>query len=291
MSGFNKLDGSKRMPVFGIARFNGRRRLMATAAVTGLLLAGIALCAWLLGERGSSMDLDQTDLQPSLSHLFGTDWLGRDMLARTTQGLALSVGVGMAGAAGSALIATAMGLAAASLGRTADRIVTWLIDAALSVPHLVMLILIAFVCGGGIQGILIGIMVTHWPSLARVIRAEALTVMTADYVAVSRGFGRSRLWIMRHHLVPHLLPQLFVGFLLLFPHAVLHEAAITFLGLGFSPHQPAIGIILSESMRYLSSGMWWLAVFPGLALLVTVRAFDRLGHALQMLIDPKHSRM
>lgn len=273
-----------------LSELNGRQRLMATAALTGLLLAGIAVCAWLLGDRGLSVDLEQTDFAPSFTHLFGTDWLGRDMFARTMQGLTLSVGVGLAGAAGSALIAMVMGLAAAFFGRTADRVVSWLIDAALSVPHLVMLILIAFVCGGGIQGIMIGIIITHWPSLARVIRAEALSVMTAEYVAVSRGFGQSRLWIVRHHLVPHLLPQFFIGFLLLFPHAVLHEAAITFLGLGFSPHQPAIGIILSESMRYLSSGMWWLAVFPGLGLLVTVRAFDRLGHALQRLIDPKHSR-
>lgn len=284
------MNGVKRMSARHIPKVNGRQRLIVTAIVTGLLLAGIAVCAWLLGERGLNVDLDQTDLSPSFSHLFGTDWLGRDMFGRTMQGLALSVGVGLAGAAGSAMIAMIMGLAAAFLGRRADRIVTWLIDAALSVPHLVMLILIAFVCGGGLQGIMIGIMVTHWPSLARVIRAEALSVMTAEYVAVSRGFGRSRLWMMRHHLLPHLLPQFFIGFLLLFPHAVLHEAAITFLGLGFSPHQPAIGIILSESMRYLSSGMWWLAVFPGLSLLVTVRAFDKLGHALQSLMDPKHSR-
>ncbi|MHA6484822.1 ABC transporter permease [Paenibacillus sp. strain BS8-2] len=274
----------------GISRMNGRQRLILSALITGILLACITICAWLWGDKGSSVHLDQQDLGPSFSHLFGTDWLGRDMFARTMQGLVLSVGVGLAGAAGSALIAMIMGLSAAFLGKSVDRVITWLIDAALSVPHLVMLILIAFVCGGGIQGIMIGIMLTHWPSLARVIRAEAQSVMTAEYVAVSGGFGQSRLWIMRHHLVPHLMPQLFIGFLLLFPHAVLHEAAITFIGLGFSPHQPAIGIILSESMRYLSSGMWWLAVFPGIALLVTVRAFDRLGHALQQLIDPKHSR-
>ncbi|MDQ6419069.1 ABC transporter permease [Paenibacillus sp. LHD-117] len=270
---------------------NGRTRLMISAVAAGLLLLGIVLGATFLSGQGLRVSLESRDLPPSSDHLFGTDWLGRDMFARTIQGLALSVGIGLAGAACSAMIAMAMGLAAAFLGRTADRIITWLIDVALSVPHLVMLILIAFVSGGGIKGILIGIMLTHWPSLARVIRAEALGVISADYVAVSRGFGKSRYWVMTRHLVPHLLPQLFIGFLLLFPHAVLHEAAITFLGLGFSPHQPAIGIILSESMRYLSSGMWWLAVFPGLGLLVTVRAFDRLGHALQRLIDPKHSRL
>lgn len=90
--------------------------------------------------------------------------------------------------------------------------------------------------------------------------------------------------------MPHLLPQVLVGFLLLFPHAILHESAITFLGLGLSPHEPAIGIILSESMRYLSTGMWWLAVFPGLGLLFMVRAFDLLGDSLRHWIHPVRSQ-
>ncbi|MBW7461948.1 ABC transporter permease, partial [Paenibacillus sepulcri] len=81
----------------------------------------------------------------------------------------------------------------------------------------------------------------------------------------------------------------FVGLMLLFPHAILHEASITFLGLGLSPHQPAIGIILSEAMRYLSTGMWWLAVFPGLGLLVIVRSFDRLGDHMRTLLDPRRA--
>ncbi|MBT9154903.1 MAG: Dipeptide transport system permease protein DppC [Firmicutes bacterium] len=89
------------------------------------------------------------------------------------------------------------------------------------------------------------------------------------------------------HLLPHLKPQLLVGFVLLFPHAILHEAAITFLGFGLSPHRPAIGVILSESMRHLSAGSWWLAFFPGLALLVMVRVFDILGENIRLLLDPR----
>ena len=87
-------------------------------------------------------------------------------------------------------------------------------------------------------------------------------------------------------MIPHLFPQILVGFMLLFPHTILHEAAITFLGLGLSPHEPAIGIILSESMRYLSSGMWWLAFFPGLCLLMIVRTFDVIGENLRKIIEP-----
>jgi len=258
--------------------------MIAGAAGAGLFLIAVLLSSWLTSPEGLITNLGQRNLSPSLAHPFGTDWLGRDMFIRTVKGLTLSLQVGIAGASCSAAIAAVMGLIAATMGRTADRIVTWLIDAFLSVPHLVTLILIAFVAGGGMKGIIIGIMFTHWPSLARLIRAEAMQLMTSDYVQISRKLGRSRRWIAVRHLIPHLLPQIAVGFLLLFPHAILHEAAITFLGLGLSPHTPAIGIILSESMRYLSTGMWWLALFPGLVLLVAVRSFDRFGTLLKLLI-------
>ena len=129
-------------------------------------------------------------------------------------------------------------------------------------------------------------MLTHWPSLARVIRAEVMQIRSAEFVQVSQQMGKSRWWIALHHILPHIAPQLLIGFMLLFPHVILHEAAVTFLGLGLSPHEPAIGIILSESMKYLSSGMWWLAFFPGLCLLIIVRTFDQIGENLRLLMDP-----
>ena len=172
------------------------------------------------------------------------------------------------------------------MGKTADRMISWLIDLFLSVPHLVTLILIAFTLGGGFKGIVMGLMLTHWPSLARVIRAEVMQIRSAEYVQISRQMGKSRWWIAAHHIFPHVIPQILIGFMLMFPHVILHEAAVTFLGLGLSPHEPAIGIILSESMKYLSSGMWWLAFFPGLCLLIIVRTFDTIGENLRLLIDP-----
>jgi peptide/nickel transport system permease protein len=256
----------------------------------GLVPAIVLIAGLLLGTDPVSTQLDIRNMPPSLSFPFGTDWLGRDMLQRTVKGLALSIQVGAAGAFCSSLIALVLGLSAAAFGKHVDRMISWCIDLFLSVPHLISLILIAFVVGGGIQGVIIGISLTHWPSLARVIRAEALQWISADYVQVSRRLGKSRWWVATRHLMPHLFPQFMVGLLLLFPHAILHEAAITFLGLGISPHQPAIGIILSESMRYLSTGMWWLAVLPGLSLLIVVRAFDRLGAVIRDAADPRRSR-
>lgn len=268
-------------------RINRRKRALIAAVLVALLLMAIAIGAIILGKGQLATNLESRNMSPSLQHPFGTDWLGRDMFARTVEGLALSLRVGMIAAFCSMLIAAAVGLASATLGKTADRLLSWLIDLFLSVPHLVTLILIAFVCGGGIRGIIIGVALTHWPSLARIIRAEVLQLRSAEFIQISKRLGKSSWWVASRHLLPHLVPQLLVGLLLLFPHAILHEAAITFLGLGLSPHQPAIGIILSESMRYLSTGMWWLAVFPGLGLLMVVRSFDRLGEHLRIIFDPR----
>jgi peptide/nickel transport system permease protein len=269
--------------------FNKRQRSLIITILTVIILISVVAIGIFLDEESISTNLKQRNSSPSLHHPFGTDWLGRDMFSRTFMGLSLSIGVGLIGAFGSTFIAMLLGMIAATMGKMADRIVSWLIDLFLSVPHLVTLILISFALGGGFKGIVIGIALTHWPSLARVIRAEVMQIRSAEYVQLSKKMGRSNWWIATKHIFPHIIPQIVVGFLLLFPHAILHEAAITFLGLGLSPHEPAIGIILSESMKYLSSGMWWLAFFPGLCLLLIVRAFDVIGEKLRSLTDPNRA--
>jgi peptide/nickel transport system permease protein len=270
-------------------RVHYRHRLWITSAAAVLLLFILYFTAYGMDSSGLAANLNQRNLGPSWSHPFGTDWLGRDMLTRTIKGLALSLQVGVAAGASSVVIAGILGLAAAAMGNVVDRVVAWITDLFLSVPHLVTLLLIAFVLGGGAKGIIIGVALTHWPSLSRVIRAEVLQLRTAPYVAMSRNFGKSRWWIAIRHITPHLLPQLLVGLILVVPHAILHEASITFIGMGLSPHEPAIGIILSESMRYLSSGLWWLALFPGICLLVLVRTFAVLGENLKQWVDPRHA--
>ena len=136
----------------------------------------------------------------------------------------------------------------------------------------------------------IAVAVTHWPSLTRVLRAEILQCRESSFVAHARKFGVSSARIALTHMVPYVFPQFLVGLILLFPHAIMHEAAITFLGFGLSRDVPAIGVILSESMSYLSAGMWWLAVFPGIALILTVMLFDVAGSSLRRLIDPHSSQ-
>ena len=183
-------------------------------------------------------------------------------------------------------ISAAVGCAAALGGKRVDAVISWMIDLMMGVPHIVLLVLISFALGKGFWGVTIGVAVTHWPSLARVVRAEVLQCRQSKFVEVARKLGQSPARIALRHMVPYVLPQFVVGLILLFPHAILHEASITFLGFGLPPEQPAIGVILSESMSYLSTGAWWLAVFPGLALMATVLLFDVAGQNLRKLVDP-----
>lgn len=269
----------------------GNRRLTLGILVFALAaLALIVVAGQLVTPLAQVTDFAQKNLAPSWQHLFGTDWMGRDMFLRTLAGLSTSVLVGLLAAGCSSIIALVLGVAAAIGGKKVDAVVTWLIDLLMGIPHIVLLILISYALGKGFWGVTIGVALTHWANLARVVRAEVLQCKESTFVAVARKLGVSRLNIGLKHIIPYVFPQFIVGLILLFPHAILHEAAITFLGFGLPPEQPAIGIILSESMNYLISGMWWLAVFPGLALIVTVMLFDLAGSHLRKLVDPFSSQ-
>ena len=253
------------------------------------LIAAVAILAAvtaLMEENAMETDFSRTNLKPSLEYLFGTDWMGRDMFARTIAGLSLSIRIGLLTAAVSAGAALVFGTAAAVLGRKADAVISWCIDLVMGIPHILLVMLISIACGRGFAGVVAGVSLSHWPSLARVIRGEVLQLKSAPYILAAEKLGVSRFDIVRRHMVPHILPQFLTGMILLFPHAILHEASVTFLGFGLSSEQPAIGVILSESMRYLTTGKWWLALFPGLALVLTVILFAMLGERLRRLLDP-----
>lgn len=250
-----------------------------------ILLSAILISGFIINESMLGTNFSEKNMPPSLNHLFGTDWLGRDMFIRTIKGLSISLFTGILASAFSTIISLILGICAATLGKFADDCIQWLIDYFMGIPHLILLMLICILLGKGVKGVVIGVAITHWPSLCRVIRAEVMQLRQTQYVKLSYKFGRGKVWGAVNHLIPHLLPQFIVGLILLFPHAILHEASITFLGFGLSPHEPAVGIILSESMKYLTSGQWWLAFFPGLSLLILVRLFDILGGNIRAILD------
>lgn len=271
-------------------RLANRKKTLAVCILAAVALVAVAVAGVALTPAAMQSDLTCKNLAPDVAHPFGTDNLGRDMLVRTVAGLSTSIGIGLLAALVSSLIALVLGTAAALGGKKVDACVTWLVDLMMGIPHIVLLLLISYALGKGFWGVAVGVALTHWPSLCRVVRAEVLQVKQSSYVALARKMGASRVSIALRHMVPAVLPQFIVGLILLFPHAILHEAAITFLGFGLPPELPAIGIILSESMNYLSVGMWWLAVFPGLALLAVVLLFDVVGQGVRRLMDPARAQ-
>lgn len=267
-------------------KMNRRQSTLIFLAAATLFLACVTAAGILLEDRALETDFSRINLAPCLRYPFGTDWMGRDMFMRTFAGLSLSIRIGVLTAAVSAVTALLLGTAAAVLGKKADVVISWVTDLVMGIPHILLVMLISIACGRGFAGIVAGVSLSHWPSLARVIREEVIQLKEAPYILAAEKLGVSKLANVRRHMIPHLLPQFLTGTILLFPHAILHEASVTFLGFGLSSEQPAIGVILSESMQYLTTGRWWLALFPGLALVAVVVIFALLGERVRMLLDP-----
>lgn len=270
------------------AGWNARKRMMLYLVSSSVFLLLILVLSFWLSNDNLRLSAAR-NLPPNLNHWFGTDWLGRDMFTRTIKGLRLSLAVGAFASVISVLVATVMGICAATFGKAVDAVISWIIDLFIGMPHLVFMILICFIAGGGIYGIVLGISLTHWTALARVVRSEVLQVKNAEYIQISKSYGKSAWYIARKHIMPSIFPQIMIGFLLMFPHVILHEAALTFLGFGLSPQTPAIGIILSEAMSHISTGKWWLVVFPGLLLVVVIKSFDSIGEQIRILLEPSSS--
>ena len=264
-----------------------RQRQLIFAVIAGCFIFGILVWGTTMPESAYAVDYGQKNLVPSAAHPFGTDHMGRDMLLRSVKGMSISLQIGIAAAFVSSCIALVLGTLSAAFGGKVDQFVLWLVDLCMGIPHILLILMISVMMGGGIMGVSVGVIVTHWPRLTRIIRAEVMQLRTQPYILAARQYGYSWMTVARRHFVPHVLPQYIIGLVLLFPHAIMHEAGISFLGYGLPLDMPAIGIILSESMRYLALGMWWLAFFPGFLLLLVVLIFDRLGAALRDLFDPQ----
>ncbi|WP_324270781.1 ABC transporter permease [Fusobacterium polymorphum] len=267
-------------------KLNLRQKTLLYLVVSVVFLLIILIWGGFMDKNSYGVDFTVRNNPPSLKHIFGTDWMGRDMLTRTIKGLSTSLIIGVVASLVSCVFAVIIGSACAIFGKKIDKFFLWLIDLFQGMPHLILLVLISILTGKGTMGILVGVALTHWTTLSRIIRAEILSIKGEPYIVIAKKLGTSNVKIASKHILPHIIPQFIVGVVLLFPHAILHEAGITFLGFGLPPEEPAIGVILSESMRYITSGYWWLAFFPGLALMLMVFAFDAIGHNLEKIINP-----
>ena len=263
---------------------NLRTKTIVIIVLSALVIISIFVSGYFIRDIPTSFV--SANQMPSFQHIFGTDWMGRDMFQRTIAGLGLSIMVGFIASVISTFISIVLGLFS-SFNRIADECVAGIIDLFGSIPHILLIILVSIMFGGGVIGVVMGVGLTHWTPLARVLRSEVKEIRTKEYIHLAENLGKSKVWIAVKHIFPLIISQIIVGVILMFPHAIMHEAAITFLGFGLPPHEPAIGVILSESMHYLSSGYWWLAFYPGLSLLIVVLLFDLIGENVEKLLNPE----
>lgn len=267
--------------------FNRRILVVILMAVAVTYLIGVFVWGLFMNPRSYEANYANKFLSPSLAHPFGTDFIGRDMFHRTIKGLSNSIIMGVLASIFSSIIALVAGIASAVFGGWVDKFVNWCVDLCMGLPHLVLLMLISFMMGKGVKGVTIAVALTHWPSLTRIVRSEVMQIRSSQYVKVAYKMGRTKTQVAFEHILPHVIPAYLIGLVLLFPHAIMHEASITFLGFGMPAEMPAIGVILSEAMQHISTGKWWLALFPGLMLLIAVLLFDVIGENLKKLWNPE----
>ncbi len=278
------VDLDRRPPRVPRARRGRVRRLPPSAVVSLVVIAVLALLAlgavFLRPFDSRSVHFDQALQSPSLDHPMGTDSVGRDLFTRVLHGMRVSFGVSLLAAVCAAAIGASIGVVAGSVGRRVDSVLMRFIDIASSQSHFLFGILILVMTRprlGAAGAIFLSVGLTHWTSVARIVRAEVLALREQKFVAAAVNAGATRRHLARRHYLPHVLPAIGLGFVLLVPHAIFHEAGYSFLGLGMPATSPSLGNLLAESQSTLLSGGWWASFFPGVVILVGSMAVGTLG--------------
>ncbi|MGR5144002.1 ABC transporter permease [Photobacterium sp. DNB23_23_1] len=260
--------------------------LQKNIATLSAVFVGILFYCAVLPVQSQAVDLHQVLMPPSADNWFGTDVMGRDMWGRTVKGLLLSIQIGGGSALLSGFIALFLTIIA-GLNQRCEWGVSLIIDMFMAIPHLLLLIIMTLALGGGMNGVIWAVALTHWPKLTRLLVEEQRGLLKCQFVQLAGQFGRPKWFILWHHVLPFFLPHCLIGILLMIPHALIHVSGLTFLGFGLEPTTPSIGILLSEASRYMLSGNWWLAVFPGLVLLVVLLLLSVIGQACVRLSQIK----
>ena len=269
------------------ARVFARNRLVLAGAILVVLVVLTALLARVIAPYDPIANNIRAALQPPSSlYFFGTDRFGRDVFSRVVFGSQLSLLVGLVSVAISATFGTLLGLASGFFGGWIDDLIGRVMDVLFSFPALVLAIAIAATLGPGITNAIIAIAVVYAPLFGRVVRGPVLVERSKDYVEAARavGVGSSRL-ILRH-VLPNVLSPLIVQVTLTISHAILLESYLSFLGLGTQPPYPSWGTMLQENRTFLETAPW-TSVFPGLAIMLAVLAFNLLGDGIRDVLDPR----
>ena len=268
-----------------------KSRLWSLELLLGLgLTVGIAFCVlfsgWLTPDAGA-IDLTARLMAPfqSAAHPFGTDPLGRDVMARVFAGGWISLQVGFISVAGSVIIGVAVGLIAGYYRGIWDILVMRFADVQLALPFILLAITIIAIVGGSLTNTILLLIASQWVQYARLVRAQVLALREREFVLAARAIGVKDRKIILSHLLPNLLGPVIVLITLNVANNILLESSLTFLGLGVDPTIPSWGGMLADGRTYLQTA-WWVSVFPGLAILLTVLGLNLLGDWLRDTLDP-----
>ena len=224
---------------------------------------------------------------PSRELIFGTDYAGRDIFSRVLYGTRLSLTIALLATVISVLVGTAYGLLAGFSGGTLDAVMMRLVDAFLAIPRIVLLIAVGTLWAPLSLGALVLILgLTAWFPTSRLVRAEVLSIKERDVVAAARALGARDLAIVRRHILPNVLTPVIVAATLGVAGVIINEAALSYLGIGIPDPTPSLGSIIREGTPYIASA-WWVALFPGLALVITSLAYNLAGDGLRDAMDPR----
>jgi len=266
-----------------------RRRGLAfwlSASAVGVIVVAAALAEALSPYGPNEQDITQRLQAPGLTHLLGTDEVGRDILSRLIFGARISLLVGVIAVGVSCPVGVLVGVVAGYAGRRTDDVLMRITDIQLAVPTILLAIAVVAVLGPGLWNVILTLSVTGWTLYARLTRGEALTIKSRDFVQAARATGAGDVRIMVRHVLPNVLSPVIVVAVFAVANMIILEATLSFLGLGVEPRVVTWGRMLNGGRLYLSTA-WWLTAFPGLAIFVTVLAVNLLGDHLRDWLDPR----
>jgi peptide/nickel transport system permease protein len=262
-------------------------KLAVFGLVTLVLLVLVAAFADQLARYPiNAQDVTNRFAPPSADHWFGTDELGRDVYSRVVMGSRVSLQVGVVAVSISLVAGTLIGLVAGYRGGLLDAVLMRTMDVLFSFPVVLLAIALVAVLGPSLRNTMIAVGIVFTPIFARVVRGSVLSVREELYVRAVRSLGASDWRIISRHVLPNVAAPIIVQASLSLAFAILTEAALSYVGIGVQPPRPAWGYMLSDAQRYITQG-WWLSVFPGAAIFVTVMAFNVLGDGLRDALDPQ----
>jgi len=257
-----------------------------SASAVGVIVVAAALAEALSPYGPNEQDITQRLQAPGLTHLLGTDEVGRDILSRLIFGARISLLVGVIAVGVSCPVGVLVGLVAGYAGRRTDDVLMRITDIQLAVPTILLAIAVVAVLGPGLWNVILTLSVTGWTLYARLTRGEALTIKNRDFVQAAQATGAGDARIMVRHVLPNVLSPVIVVAVFAVANMIILEATLSFLGLGVEPRVVTWGRMLNGGRLYLSTA-WWLTAFPGLAIFVTVLAVNLLGDHLRDWLDPR----